>query len=86
LEEISGEEHVRVLAQKVMGAVTEPFEVDGNRLQISASLGVALYPDDTTDADQLVEFADRAMYVAKKLGKCHACIHPDDVWQIAPAA
>jgi diguanylate cyclase (GGDEF)-like protein/PAS domain S-box-containing protein len=85
LEEISGEEHLRVLAQKVMAAVTEPFEVDGNPLKISASLGIALFPDDTTDADQLVEFADRAMYVAKKQGKCHACIHPDDAWQIAPA-
>lgn len=84
LEEISGEDHVRVLAEKVMAAVTEPFEVDGNQMRISASLGIALYPDDTTDADQLVEFADRAMYVAKKLGKCHACIHPDDVWLITP--
>lgn len=86
LEEISGEEHVRGLAHKVMTAVTEPFEIDGTKLQVSASLGIALYPDDSTDADQLVEFADRAMYVAKKLGKCHACIHPDDVWQISPTA
>jgi predicted signal transduction protein with EAL and GGDEF domain len=64
--------------------VTEPFEIDGTKLQVSASLGIALYPDDSTDADQLVEFADRAMYVAKKLGKCHACIHPDDAWPISP--
>lgn len=86
LEEISGEEHVRGLAHKVMAAVTEPFEVGDHKLRISASLGIALYPDDSTDADQLVEFADRAMYVAKKLGKCHACIHPEDVWQVTPAA
>jgi len=85
LEEIGGEEHLRGLAHKVMAAVTEPFDVDGAKLQISASLGIALYPDDTIDADELVEFADRAMYVAKKLGKCHACIHPEHVWQITPA-
>jgi diguanylate cyclase (GGDEF)-like protein/PAS domain S-box-containing protein len=83
LEEISGEEHVRGLVNKVMAAVTESFEVDGHQLQIFASLGIALFPDDTTDADQLVEFADRAMYVAKKHGKCHACIHPEDVWQVS---
>jgi len=82
LEEISGEEHVRGLAQKIMHAVIEPFEVDGQKLQISASLGIALFPDDTTSADQLVEFADRAMYVAKKSGKHFACIHPENVWQV----
>ena len=82
LEEISGEEHVRGLAQKIMHAVIEPFEVEGHKLQISASLGIALFPDDTTNAYQLVEFADRAMYVAKKSGKHFACIHPENVWQV----
>ena len=82
LEEISGEEHVRGLAQKIMAAVEESFEVEDHQLQISASLGIALFPDDTTSADQLVEFADRAMYAAKKSGKHFACIHPEDVWQV----
>lgn len=62
------------LAQKVIDGVVEPFQVeadDGNQYQVklSASIGIAFYPGCSTEADKLIQIADKKMYQAKKLGK-----------------
>jgi diguanylate cyclase (GGDEF)-like protein len=46
----------------------EPFDVDGNEITITASIGVSLYPDDGDAAELLLKKADSAMYRAKELG------------------
>jgi diguanylate cyclase (GGDEF)-like protein len=56
---------VRVLAGKLVAACAAPVEVDERMLRVSASVGVALFPDHGADADALVRAADAAMYVAK---------------------
>jgi diguanylate cyclase (GGDEF)-like protein len=56
---------VRVLANKLAAACAAPVEVDERMLRVSASVGVALFPDHGADADALVRAADAAMYVAK---------------------
>jgi diguanylate cyclase (GGDEF)-like protein/PAS domain S-box-containing protein len=56
-------------AQKIVDACGAPFNVDGTVLQLSASVGVAMYPSDATDARGLVRAADIAMYRAKCAGR-----------------
>ena len=53
-------------ATRIHVAVEEPFEIGGLSLDVKASVGGVLYPDDASDADTLVRFADVAMYAAKR--------------------
>ncbi|MCU7919347.1 MAG: EAL domain-containing protein [Candidatus Thiodiazotropha sp. (ex Epidulcina cf. delphinae)] len=57
------------VASKLLGTFKEPFHVDGHDLYPTGSLGISLYPDDASDADQLLRNADAAMYQAKQLGR-----------------
>ncbi|MDO8877414.1 MAG: diguanylate cyclase, partial [Pseudolabrys sp.] len=56
------------LAQRLAATLNDPFEVDGHRIDIGASIGVAMAPRDGTDADELLKKVDMALYAAKKLG------------------
>lgn len=58
------------LLQRLLRSVAQPVQVDDLLLQVSASLGVAMYPQaDEVDADLLIRQADQAMYQAKLAGK-----------------
>ena len=60
---------------RLIREVSEPFEVDSLKLQVSASAGVTLYPQsEVVDAEQLVRQADQAMYQAKLAGKRQLCV------------
>jgi diguanylate cyclase (GGDEF)-like protein len=56
---------VMEIAERLMQCFIEPFEVEGYVLRGSASVGVALYPEDGTTKDSLLSAADADMYVAK---------------------
>lgn len=60
---------IEFLARKVVERVSDPFAVAGRRIFVSASIGIALYPDDGGDADDLLQNADTAMYHVKERGK-----------------
>jgi EAL domain-containing protein (putative c-di-GMP-specific phosphodiesterase class I) len=53
----------------VLQAVAEIHSVDAHELQLTASIGVSVYPDDGLDAEALIKNADAAMYDAKKSGR-----------------
>ena len=61
-------EDLEPLGQKVLQAFQQPFEVSGQALSIRASIGIAVFPDDGSDRDALVQKADFAMYRAKAVG------------------
>jgi diguanylate cyclase (GGDEF)-like protein/PAS domain S-box-containing protein len=69
LAEISHAEIAGRLAQKIIEAVARPMMVEGHELFVTASLGVALYPNDGEDGEALLKSADAAMYRAKELGR-----------------
>jgi diguanylate cyclase (GGDEF)-like protein/PAS domain S-box-containing protein len=66
---VSGTEEVAHLAQWVIDALAEPFDLDGNSLIIGTSIGVALAPADGKTTDDLVRAADTALYDAKARGR-----------------
>lgn len=53
------------VADKLLTAIQEPFDFDGLLLDVSASIGIALYPDHGEDPETLLQRADIAMYAAK---------------------
>ena len=61
-------EVVQRLAEKLIGHVALPLELEGVVLEIGASIGVALFPQDGPDSDTLMKNADTAMYSAKAEG------------------
>ena len=63
-EKISSEVHAEIM---------RPFRIDGERLEVRASLGVALLPDNGKDADTLMQCADLALYHAKVGGRSQTC-------------
>lgn len=58
-----------VLCQRLLDGITEPYQLAGNTVQISASLGIALYPADADNAEMLMRHVDMAMYQAKAAGR-----------------
>ena len=56
------------LAQRLARALKEPFEIDGHRIDIGASIGIAMAPTDGVNVDELLKKADMALYSAKNGG------------------
>ena len=61
------------LASEIHAEVMRPIRVDGNRLEVRASLGVATLPEDGRDVDTLMQSADLALYHAKVGGRGQTC-------------
>jgi diguanylate cyclase (GGDEF)-like protein/PAS domain S-box-containing protein len=57
------------LTDKVLNVIRKPFFIGNDRLCISASIGIAVYPDDASSIDDLIDMADKAMYRTKRSGK-----------------
>lgn len=57
------------IAQKCIAAVAQEFKVMGNIITASASIGIAVFPDDADSSEELMKVADSAMYQAKERGK-----------------
>lgn len=66
---------VETVAMSIRDALKEPFHINNTDLHISASIGIALYPDNTTDAYDLIAKADIAMYEAKRQGRNRYCFY-----------
>ena len=54
---------------RILEAVAEPMAVEGHQLVLTCSVGIAVYPTHAQDPEQLVEYADVAMYSAKQSGR-----------------
>ncbi|HEX9180953.1 MAG TPA: EAL domain-containing protein, partial [Burkholderiales bacterium] len=63
------EDHITSAVQRIMDAVVEPVVIKGKEIYASASIGVAVYPRDGSDAEALLKNADVAMYRAKEQGR-----------------
>ncbi len=66
---VTGKELAAQAARKVVERLSEPFDIDGQAVSISASVGVALFPQDADSPAALIAGADAAMYRAKNAGR-----------------
>jgi diguanylate cyclase (GGDEF)-like protein len=58
-----------VVGEKMLKELARPFEVEAHQLDIGASVGISVYPDDARDVQTLLLHADAAMYHAKRAGR-----------------
>jgi diguanylate cyclase (GGDEF)-like protein len=66
---VTSDDGAGALLQGLESALEEPILVEGRLVQTGISIGVAIYPDDGCNADELYAAADRAMYVAKRASR-----------------
>ncbi|HXX10060.1 MAG TPA: EAL domain-containing protein [Burkholderiales bacterium] len=69
LPDLSDPEDAALISQKVIDELRRPLTVGGQEVRATASIGIALYPNDGSEAESLVKHADIAMYHVKTAGK-----------------
>ncbi len=69
LEDIADTRFLADVAGKILSSVSRPYMLNGEEAEITASIGISLFPQDGRDVTRLVQNADAAMYRAKELGR-----------------
>jgi len=72
------------MAHKILSALGEPFNLGGHVLQITSSVGVAVFFGESAPAEQLLKQADQALYSAKTAGRNQAVVYASDTLQTPP--
>lgn len=72
LSELPDRDGAVQVAERMTRAIRQPFTFEEAALPIDASIGLALFPEDATELDSLVEWADRSMYAVKRSRKSDA--------------
>ena len=75
----AGVEGSSALAERIAQAFASPFAVNGQKIRVTASLGVAVAPDHGVTADELMRHADIALYEAKDRGRDRAVLFSDEM-------
>lgn len=69
IEDVDDASDAAEVAQKLLEEAVRPIRVESKDCQLSASIGIAIFPDDSVDGSMLLNHADKAMYRAKEQGK-----------------
>jgi diguanylate cyclase (GGDEF)-like protein/PAS domain S-box-containing protein len=69
VKNIKNEKEVAKVAQKLINSMQEPLNTSHHTLHISSSIGISIYPTDATSQEDLIKYADTAMYKAKEEGR-----------------
>ena len=69
LTEVEGPDSIATAARRCLDALSTPFALDGHDIDITASIGISVYPDDGDALEALIKNADTAMYQAKESGR-----------------
>ena len=64
-----GAQNAIAVVDKIREAMRQPFDLKGHEVTVTASIGISVYPDDASDPDTLIQYADTAMYRAKEAGR-----------------
>ncbi len=69
VEGLEDTSQLAIIAEKILKAFTDPFKLGSYKLDISVSIGVSVFPKDSSDINELIKHADTAMYSAKESGR-----------------
>ena len=76
---ISTQEEVERLCERLIVGIEQPFEIDNHSIFIGASIGIAMAPADASQAEELLRYADIALYEAKEAGRNTWCFYASDM-------
>jgi len=79
MEVIHTPEDVSAIAKKILSSLEEPFLINDRTLYVTISIGISLYPDDDSSGENLVKYADSAMYKAKDEGRNNYLFYSNDM-------
>ena len=79
--EAGGPDAAFSLAERLTRIISEPYTIDGHAVEIGTSVGVAFAPRDSRDADELIKFADMALYRAKETARGSVCLFEHEIQQ-----
>lgn len=68
LNNIKNASNIKKITNKILTIINEPINIDSHMISITASIGIAIYPDDTKVINELFQYADTAMYRSKNKG------------------
>ncbi|MBE0370666.1 MULTISPECIES: putative bifunctional diguanylate cyclase/phosphodiesterase [Pseudoalteromonas] len=71
--------YIERIAQRILTLVTHPVIIEQRHIHVTGSIGIALHPLNGHTAEDLMRYADIAMYRAKQLGKNKACLFEDNM-------
>jgi diguanylate cyclase (GGDEF)-like protein/PAS domain S-box-containing protein len=77
--QVRGTPELRELAERLLAAVAVPVRLEGREFVVQASIGIAVYPDHGDVAEQLVRYADGALYRAKEAGRNNVKFYTRDI-------
>ena len=83
IEDLKEIQDVSLLAQKILDVLMQPIHIEGHTLYISCSIGISLYPQDDIDANNLIKYADAAMYKAKEEGRNNFQFYSSEMTELA---
>ena len=83
LPELRDRADAQGVAEKFLECLQRPFDLDGHIVHISASIGIAVYPNDGESIDELLRHADIAMYQVKALGKNGHSFYHDSMLDVS---
>ncbi|WP_296509504.1 EAL domain-containing protein [Rhodoferax sp.] len=72
-------DNVRLIGEKMLASLANPFHIEGQHLRISTSIGVSLFPQDADNLEDLLKLADSAMYQAKDSGRNNVQFYTPDL-------
>jgi diguanylate cyclase (GGDEF)-like protein/PAS domain S-box-containing protein len=81
--DIARPEDALVVAHRVLQLMRRPFKLNGRQLLLTASIGIAVYPEDGADAATLLKHSDTAMYHAKDLGRDNCQFYSASLTELA---
>jgi len=73
------ENGIQLVGERIIASFSRPFKVDGNEVNVTPSLGFAIFPKDGEDGNQLMRHADAAMYRSKHEGKNTYCFYSPEM-------
>lgn len=79
LDHVRGEDEVITTADRVISELRQELEIDGVKVDFSASIGIAIYPDHANDIESLIKHADIACYRAKDSGRNNYKLYGTDM-------
>lgn len=83
VQELNQPQDASILANKILELTKQPFQVDQHTLYLSSSIGISIYPKDAQTSEELLKYADAAMYRAKDEGRDNFQFYTADMTRLA---